>query len=63
MLIAVADPDLQMRGWGGGIWEWFTRTSETSGQPGLIFFFSALCASVYSENKEGPGPFPGSTTA
>ena len=57
--VAVADPNLQIRGggpghpdpeiWGGGCWS-------------PKKFFSALWTSVWSKNKGGVGPSRGSTT-
>ena len=53
----MADPDLQIRGEGGGHLD-----PEIRGRPGLKkYIFSALRASVWSKNKGG-GPFPGSAT-
>ena len=55
----VADPDLQIKGGGGGL-----PNSEIRGEGADLKkkFFSALRALVSSKNKGAPGPPPGSAT-
>ena len=55
----VADPDLQIRGGGGG-WEAGHPDLEKRGGPVSKKFFPALRASFWSKNKAGgtPGPLP-----
>ena len=57
-LNSVADPDLQIRGRGGGHPDPEIRERG----PVSKIYFSALRASFWSKNKGGPGPFPGSAT-
>ena len=64
-LIAVADPDLQIRGGGGG--EGGHPDPKIRGAV-LKNFFSTFQASVWSKNNGGarapaPGPSPGSATS
>ena len=62
ILIPVADPDLQIRGGGGG----GQPDPEIRGGPAEKKMLSALRASFSSKNKGGPsplGPSPGSATA
>ena len=57
----VEDPDLQIRGEGGG-----HPGPEIRGGPGLTKIFSALRASFWPKTKgraDPPGPSPGSATA
>ena len=58
----MADPDLQIKGGGGG----GQPDPEIRGGPAAENFFSALWASFWSKKKGGapgpPGPSPGSAT-
>ena len=57
------DPDLQIRGGGGGVGH--PDPEITGGTLSPKTFFSALWASFWSKNKGGacsPGPSPGSAT-
>ena len=54
----VADPDLQIRGGGGGVGGGHPD-SEIRGGGLKKFFFRLFIASFWSKNKGGPGP-PGS---
>ena len=57
--VAVADSDLQIRG-GGAVIQTLRYGGGGSWSPKK--FFLALWASVWSKNKGGVGPSPGSTT-
>ena len=59
----MADPDLQIRGWGGGEGGVHPDPEIAGGELSQKHFFSALQASVRSKNKVGggagsPGPLP-----
>ena len=60
----MADPDLQIRGWGGG--GYLDLEIKTGIGPGLKNVFSVLWVSVWSKNKAGGGEgagSPGTATA
>ena len=54
----MADPDLQIRGGGGG----GHSDPEIRGEGGLKIFFTAFRGSVWSKKRGGAGPCPGCAT-